>query len=364
MNLRYLYIWTSVICGLVLIIAGQYTNSDSFFQSKAKSVQEDLDQKFQTIKRCISTYTTYAAKGDELKKEGIHYYVRKSDSLIYWNENNIGIGGFLLSSKQQFTEVDGILYLKHVIAKKDETQLFIILLSTGIKQNNAPAFTLFSPDRTTSTSIKLDNSLPRLIQGILISLYLLGLICAFAAFRYWGMSRIKNHQTLPGLVIFVSGLFFVRLFSLYITSFISFPDILFFDDTVKPSFLSPSLGDLLINIALLSLLVWFVRSFIRPNYFSNSFSKNIVVGVFNYSLVYVSALIMTQVFRQLVMSSGLLFDFEYIFYLDVKSLIALGGILILAISLFILDLHLLRIIRHLGLSLKKDYQQISLLLGY
>ncbi|HNT22714.1 MAG TPA: hypothetical protein PKL70_19915, partial [Saprospiraceae bacterium] len=73
-------------------------------------------------------------------------------------------------------------------------------------------------------------------------------------------------------------------------------------------------------------------------------------AVINYWMVYVTAYLMVHIFKQLVMGSGLSFDFEYIFYLDIQSLVALAGILILAIALFVLDLHLMRIIRHLGMS--------------
>ena len=340
-----------MLCGMLLLLSGWLSNRDFFIETKIEKTQRSLDTQFQYAINAINHNADYNKTGFDLRQRGMYYYVMKGDSLVYWNENNFNLASLLPFPGQKFIDLDGVLYLKGLLHKKDVAHIYTFKLPVNTNSGaNASNAILYSPDRSTSVAVFLDHSYPPLVQWIYLGLYLIGIVSAFKAIKEWSVSYLPGHQIIIVLVLFVSGIFLTRVLSLYLKSFFDFPSLAFFDDTIKPSLLSPSLGDLMINVGMLCFLVWFVKSYIRPHYFNRTYSKNWGIGIFNYWLVYLSALVMIYIFRQLVMNSGLLFDFEYIFYLDAKSLVALAGILILAIALFILDLHLLRIIRHLGLT--------------
>jgi signal transduction histidine kinase len=358
------YGWIAMLCGLLLLVAGWLSTRPFFLKSKIERAQRMIDVEFQFATNSIRNSLDDIRTGAELRRHGVFYYIMKGDSMAYWNENNLDISSWPLISGQKFIDLDGVKYLKCSLHKNDGVHVFTFRLPVNAHRDaDYSNAILYSPDRSTSVAVFLDHSYPPLVQWICLCIYLFGIVYAFKAIQAWSVSFLPDHQIITSLLLFVSGIFLVRVLSLYFKSFFDFPSITFFDDIIKPSLLSPSLGDLMINVGMVCFLVWFVKSYIRPHYFNRAFSKNWGIGVFNYWLVYLSALVMIYIFRQLVMNSGLLFDFEYIFYLDAKSLVALAGILILAIALFILDLHLLRIIRHLGLTSSQRLLSNILALG-
>ena len=346
------YVITGLISWMVLGFIGWHTNSDQYAGWLVKNAQKKLD-KMDGLIREESEYG-FREAGDKLREKDIILLVYKADSIVYWNENNLEPEMVLAQASSCFREFNGIF---HYFEKKTYDSLTIMtgIPLRGISQNEPPvksqAITLSSPDRKLSCLAFIERRLPFWLEWTACLLGLLGLVTLTTAVVKSSLSLVSKHRLLTALIIFCGGVFTLRIFSLFLLDQVEITRIPFFDDTVKPSLLSPTLADMIINIGLLCLLIWFVRAHIRPSYFKREQAIwSFGIAVVNYWMVYVTAYLMVHIFKQLVMGSGLSFDFEYIFYLDIQSLVALTGILILAIALFVLDLHLMRIIRHLGMS--------------
>lgn len=109
-----------------------------------------------------------------------------------------------------------------------------------------------------------------------------------------------------------------------------------FARTFKAPFLSNSIGDMLINIGiLLWLMIFFHRHFRVRGYRNLPILMRFAVSVGNYMSVVVSILISAWIFRELVFSSNISFDFSNVFNLDVYSVMAIVGVIFLLMAMFL-----------------------------
>ncbi len=109
-----------------------------------------------------------------------------------------------------------------------------------------------------------------------------------------------------------------------------------FARTFKAPFLSNSIGDMLLNIGiLLWLMVFFHRNFRVRGYRNLPIGMRFAVSVGNYMSVVVSILISAWIFRELVFSSNISFDFSNVFNLDVYSVMAIVGVIFLLMAMFL-----------------------------
>ncbi len=109
-----------------------------------------------------------------------------------------------------------------------------------------------------------------------------------------------------------------------------------FARTFKAPFLSNSIGDMLLNIGvLLWLMVFFHRHFRVRGYRNLPVGMRFAVSVGNYMSVVVSILISAWIFRELVFSSNISFDFSNVFNLDMYSIMAIVGVIFLLMAMFL-----------------------------
>lgn len=346
------YLWIGIGCWLILGSIGYYSKSPLNIKQQAAHTQSRLDQLNARVKMELTRGLEHA--GQEFLDKQIIVLAFRKDSMVYWNTVNFESNIIRGMPSSGFTECNDLMYYFDQVRMLDQAVwLGIPLHGTAKNKTFASSIpvTLFSPDRKQSSLVFIERRLPFWLEWMAVGLCLLGLFAGISTILQISLRLLSTRKMISSLLVFTLGLFLLRITSLVLLHQADISQVPLFDQSVKPSLLSPTLADMIINIVLLCLLIWFVRAHIRPAYFrreKTNFSFGIAVA--NYWMVYVTAFLMIHIFKQLVMGSGLSFDFEYIFYLDLKSLIALSGILVLAIALFVLDLHLLRIIRHLGMS--------------
>ena len=350
MFFRFKYLFVALLCWGVILTTKFIQKTNENKSSHLTHIQATLNKLDAYCLALIGAAINHENTGRRLKEKNISYFVYSNQNLIYWNQNDETL---IQSHREGFNEKNNTLLYCHSVQKNNLRHVYSIPILNEQKETaGLEKKKLLSPDQKQVAFIQTSYSPGGLTRWLYLMWYILGLFSSMLCIKDLAVGLINNQKIISGLLTFTFGIFLVRIVSLFITKNVFFPDSNFFNGEIKPSQLSPTLLDLLINILIISMLVWFVRLHVRPRYFKSNNTQNHLIAILNYFLVYVSSVIMIQIFRQLVLGSGISFDFEYVFYLDLKSLIALVGILTLAISLFILDLHLLRIIRHLGLEAK------------
>ena len=350
MFFRFKYLFVALLCWGVILTTKFIQKTNENKSSHLTHIQATLNKLDAYCLALIGAAINHENTGRRLKEKNISYFVYSNQNLIYWNQNDETL---IQSHREGFNEKNNTLLYCHSVRKNNLRHVYSIpILNVQKETAGLEKKKLLSPDQKQVAFIQTSYSPGGLTRWLYLMWYILGLFSSMLCIKDLAVGLINNQKIISGLLTFTFGIFLVRIVSLFITKNVFFPDSNFFNGEIKPSQLSPTLLDLLINILIISMLVWFVRVHVRPRYFKSNNTQNHLIAILNYFLVYVSSVIMIQIFRQLVLGSGISFDFEYVFYLDLKSLIALVGILTLAISLFILDLHLLRIIRHLGLEAK------------
>ncbi len=350
MFFRFKYLFVALLCWGVILTTNFIQKTNENKSSHLTHIQATLNKLDAYCLALIGAAINHENTGRRLKEKNISYFVYSNQNLIYWNQNDETL---IQSHREGFNEKNNTLLYCHSVRKNNLRHVYSIpILNVQKETAGLEKKKLLSPDQKQVAFIQTSYSPGGLTRWLYLMWYILGLFSSMLCIKDLAVGLINNQKIISGLLTFTFGIFLVRIVSLFITKNVFFPDSNFFNGEIKPSQLSPTLLDLLINILIISMLVWFVRLHVRPRYFKSNNTQNHLIAILNYFLVYVSSVIMIQIFRQLVLGSGISFDFEYVFYLDLKSLIALVGILTLAISLFILDLHLLRIIRHLGLEAK------------
>lgn len=350
MFLRFKYLFIALLCWGLILTTNFIQKTDEYKSGNLTQIQATLNKLDAYCLAMIGSAINHENTGNRLKEKNISYLVYSDQNLIYWNQNDETL---IQSLREGFNEKNNKLQYCHSIRKNNLRHVYSIpILNVENEISGQEKKKLLSPDQKQVAFIQTSHKAGDLSSWMYLIWYILGLFSSIICIKDLGIGLINNQKIISGLLTFTFGIFLVRIVSLLITKNVFFPDSHFFNGEIKPSQLSPTLIDLLINILIISMLVWFVRLHVRPRYFKSNNNQNHLIAILNYFLVYVSSVIMIQIFRQLVLGSGISFDFEYVFYLDLKSLIALVGILTLAISLFILDLHLLRIIRHLELEAK------------
>jgi len=139
-----------------------------------------------------------------------------------------------------------------------------------------------------------------------------------------------------------------RHFNFFSQTFDALP--LFTQKFDSPSLIGNSLGDWLINICLLVwLMLLFHRAFrIAPAIGAPPALRYVHAGL-SYLLNMGSVLFGIEIFRQLVFHSRIPFDFDNILNLHSFSLVAIGGLLLLMLSLFIFSHRMMISVRDAGL---------------
>ncbi|MEL6864108.1 MAG: histidine kinase dimerization/phospho-acceptor domain-containing protein, partial [Bacteroidota bacterium] len=115
--------------------------------------------------------------------------------------------------------------------------------------------------------------------------------------------------------------------------------------------LSSSLGDLIINIVLLLWVMIFFHKEAKLRSFDH-LSGGVKFGLtsLNYFSILIGIFIITSVFKNLVFNTSITFDFDNVFNLDIYSLIAIIGVILLLIALFLFSHRMMLAIVRIGLN--------------
>jgi signal transduction histidine kinase len=118
-----------------------------------------------------------------------------------------------------------------------------------------------------------------------------------------------------------------------------------------PSLIGKSLGDWLINIGLLAwLMVFFHRRFRVGSLAHFPMPMRVGLSAVYYFAAMMSILLGVEVLRRLVFYSGIEFDFDNILHSDQSALLAIGGIILLMVALFLFSHRMVMTVKRVGME--------------
>ena len=161
---------------------------------------------------------------------------------------------------------------------------------------------------------------------------------------------VKERNQLQGAAFLIAGLFGIRLLTILLDFSGHFSALPLFAKNFDTS-LSSSLGDLLINIVLLLwIMLFFYREFKIRSYDHLPRRGKFWLTSLNYLSILIGILLITSVFKTLVFNTTISFDFDNVFNLDRYSLIAIIGVILLLMALYLFSHRMMSTIVRIGLK--------------
>lgn len=119
-----------------------------------------------------------------------------------------------------------------------------------------------------------------------------------------------------------------------------------------PSRIGKSLGDWLINIGLMAWLMVFFHQHFRTGSLAHfALPIRLALSAAYYLATMMCVLVGVEVLRRLVFYSGIEFDFDNILYSDWSALLAIVGVILLMVGLFLFSHRMMKTVKRVGLSL-------------
>ena len=188
-------------------------------------------------------------------------------------------------------------------------------------------------------------------RRILLSVFILAFITLGIAVNQTAQLLVRRYRRWVGAAFLITTVFSLRLANEYFHWTDGFADIPLFAQTFTTPVLQSSLGDLLIDIVLLLwMMVFFNRIFIIPNTLKMRRSRALLFTGLHYFAVIFGVIMTTAVFKSLVVSSGIVFDFENVFLFNFYSILAILGIILLLFALFLFSHRMIATVRKIGLD--------------
>ena len=184
-----------------------------------------------------------------------------------------------------------------------------------------------------------------------LALFLLAYLCLLLALNKVANYIARKYHPIMGAGLIVIMVFLLRLVSEWWGFTRIFSDTFFFQDISNTFIFKQTLGEFFLSsIILLWLMVFFHREFrldLQPRL---SGRWPAVFTLTTYCLGIISLLTVMRLFQSLVMESDLIFDFEFIFGLDFRTILALVSGLIVSMAIFLFNHRLFQTTSRLGLS--------------
>ena len=112
-----------------------------------------------------------------------------------------------------------------------------------------------------------------------------------------------------------------------------------------------SLGELLINIILLVwMMVFFNREFLVKEFIHPSKAVRFGLTTLNFFAINLGILMVSSIFKSIVLDSSIVFDFENVFNLNSQSILAMVGVVLLLLALFLFSHRMMTAIHKIGME--------------
>ncbi len=304
----------------------------------------------------------------------ISLFVYKSDSLVYWNSNRLGLNRHLQSTYLKDKAIKlGNTWLR-LLSKSIADKNYVLIAAYVIKREfpfnneyilngfdselklNEKAMITFSKDTENGINIYSSDNKNKLLFTLLLpegekmishsSLLMMVISMALGIlFLIWFLKlECENLEKFIGIFPATHLFVFTLLGLRYLTLYIGFPGVftqfeLFQPELYAASFLFPSLGDFMINIILLFIICYHIYNKSKEFNFDPLKFKTLryssLIPLFLLVILY--PLFINQMISGLIRDSGINFNVNNIFDLSVYSILGITMIGILFFSLLLLS---------------------------
>ncbi len=335
-----------------------------------------------------SDLSAYTDKLSRLSSRPYSISVYQKDSLVYWTNNMASppenvlaqacldsvfftklSNGYYVVKKRCLEEASDTFSIYSLIPVKYNYPIETEYLSNRFAVENASSFTNLEEDWTDYIPFGMGTSLPKEIdiaqnkEGVpiqtldgltlfhltandtftgkgqlyaVVGLYLIAFLLLIYLLSIIGRKLAGTDKPWLGVSFLVLSLLVVRGITYAFQYHDKFGELSFFKRLFNGSFLTYSLGDLIINIFLAFWIgVFFHRYFKLPNISTSRQSTKMLWVSSGYLSIMLGLLGITGIVRNMVLDSGIPFDFENIFSLDSSSFVSVIGIMVLLVVLFL-----------------------------
>ncbi len=191
----------------------------------------------------------------------------------------------------------------------------------------------------------------RFRQSILLLLFSMAFVALAVLLNDLAQILVTQNRAWLGGILLLLSVGGLRWLSLKYQWTQSFSDLKLFEQTFSTEVMNSSLGDLMINsLILLWLMVFFHWTYRTTPVKKAPLPWKLLLSGLSYFSVIIGYLLLTHLFKSLVMSSGLIFDFDNVFRINFLSTVGIICALIALISFFLFSHRLMQTALNAGLS--------------
>ncbi|MCK9399420.1 MAG: ATP-binding protein [Bacteroidales bacterium] len=345
-------------------------------EQRLQTLLEDVLKEKDALRPFQSIYRDLPA--DLWQKEGLAIFLYRNDSLVYWSDNNVPAGNIfnkelvsgpfmhyangwfrvIIKEKQNLKAIGLILikndfpyqndYLVNDFQKdfnlKANVELDTIPGSVNISANSGDFLFSLNYENIHNNSLKTNLIVFTFLLVSFISLILL-------LFYLYNLFDFFRRNPLFLLLAFSFDAIFIRFMLLYF----GIPGFLYHTDLFSPyyyatSFISPSLGDLVVNSLLWLTLAWIFYD--RFTFSLLKYRKTLKIFL-SYVLIFISGALfylLISTIRRMVIDSNIELNLNNIFNIDIYSGLGFLAMTSLIMAFFLVTARLSLLICHSGIK--------------
>jgi signal transduction histidine kinase len=316
------------------------------------------------------------------KKYNICLY--RGDSLVFWLNNRAFLSNDTIAALQQEGDVNRLIKLPNgyfELIKKNLPEGILAVALLPIKREyssiseylpnsfdtddfsipddvilkeNGEKFAIHSLDGKPLAYLDaLKQAKDKMHLKMVFFIYILGFIALGMLINDVAVHLVRRYKPWVGAAFVLASVVVVRWLTIklgFTQHFASF-------QTFSNVFTAPimdgvnSLGELLINIILLVwMMVFFNREFQVKEFVHPSLPIRFGLTTLNFFAISLGILMVCGIFKAIVLDSSIVFDFENVFNLNSQSVLAMIGVVLLLLALFLFSHRMMMAIHRIGLD--------------
>ncbi|HHM21479.1 MAG TPA: sensor histidine kinase, partial [Bacteroidetes bacterium] len=184
-------------------------------------------------------------------------------------------------------------------------------------------------------------------------IYVLGFVALGVLVNDLAVVLVRRFQPWVGAAFMLTSVIVIRWVTVELGFTKHFSDFQTFSKVFTDPILEGvnSLGELLINIILLVwMMVFFNREFLVKEFVNPSRAIRFALTTLNFFAINLGILMVASIIKSIVLDSSIVFDFEDVFNLNSQSILAMIGVVLLLLALFLFSHRMMTAIHKIGMG--------------